>query len=53
MIKTLVEGNAMTTEIPEIDLVLTLVCKPEVTKDFREAVAAAMLHMLPAAPGTH
>lgn len=53
MIKNLVEGNAMTAEMPEIDLVLTLVCAPDVAKNFRDRVNDALLHLLPGPTEIH
>lgn len=53
MIKNLVEGNAMTTELPEIGLVLTLVCAPDVAKNFRDKVNDALLHLLPGPTEIH
>jgi hypothetical protein len=53
MIKHLVEGNAMTTEIPDIDLVLTLICTPGVAKNFRDTVNDALLHLLPGPSDIH
>ena len=53
MIKALVEGESMRSEIPDINLVLTLRCAPEVTKSFRDTVNDALLHLLPGSPEIH
>lgn len=53
MVKALVEGQSMRTEIPDIDLTLTVRCAPEVTKDFRDTVNDALLHLLPGPTEIH
>lgn len=53
MIKAMVDGQSMQSEIPDINLVLTLRCAPDVTKSFRDTVNDALLHLLPASPEVH
>ena len=53
MIKALVEGQSIGTEIPDIDLMLTLRGSPDVTKSFRDTVNDALLHLLPGPTEIH